>query len=115
MGAVLADDFHVLSDVSHVALLSSALRGGAPLRRLDEASARQAAEDMSRDLRADGFPIRHAGSFGFDFTATEWFHDATTDQYSVRVPVSDLPTQVRRDLTVAIAQWRAHQSAGGKG
>lgn len=89
------------------------LRGRRPL---DEASARQAAEDMSRDLRAEGFPIRHAGSFGFDFAATEWFHDATTDQYSVRVAVSDLPSDLWGDLTVAIARlWRAHQSAGGKG
>ncbi|WP_028136546.1 hypothetical protein [Bradyrhizobium japonicum] len=79
---------------------------------LDEASARQAAEDMSNDLRAESFPIRHAGSFGFDFAATEWFHDATTDRYSVRVAVSDLPTEVWGDLTVAIARWwRDHQSA----
>jgi hypothetical protein len=85
------------------------LRGRRPL---DEASARQAAADMSNDLRARGFPIRHAGSFGFDFAATEWFHDATTDQYSVRVAVSDLPTEVWGDLTVAITRWwRDHQSA----
>lgn len=89
------------------------LRGARPL---DEASARQAAEDLSRDLRAEGFPIRHAGSFGFDFAATEWFHDAITDQYSVRVAVSDLPTELWGDLTVVIARWwRAHQSAGGQG
>ncbi|RTE92783.1 hypothetical protein [Bradyrhizobium sp. LVM 105] len=80
---------------------------------LDEASARQAAADMSHDLRAEGFPIRHAGSFGFDFAATEWFHDATTGRYSVRVAVSDLPTELWSDLTVAIARWwRAHQPAG---
>ncbi|QIP00468.1 hypothetical protein [Bradyrhizobium symbiodeficiens] len=89
------------------------LRGGRPL---DEASARQAAEDMSNELRAEGLPIRHAGSFGFDFAATEWFHDATTDQYSVRVAVSDLPTQVWDDLTAAIARWwQVRQSRGGGG
>ncbi|WP_298243397.1 hypothetical protein [uncultured Bradyrhizobium sp.] len=89
------------------------LRGRRPL---DEASARQAAEDMSNELRAGGFPIRHAGSFGFDFAATEWFHDATTDQYSVRVAVSDLPMEVWDDLTTAIAHWwRVHQSVGGEG
>jgi hypothetical protein len=81
-------------------------------RPLDEASARQAAELMSRDLSEAGFPIRHAGSFGFDFAATEWFHDATTDRYSVRVAVPDLPTEVWDDLTAAIARWwQAHQGS----
>jgi hypothetical protein len=79
-------------------------------RALNEAAARQAAEDMSSELRGEGFPIRHAGSFGFDFAATEWFHDATTDQYSVRVAVPDLPTELWNDLAAAIARWwMAHQ------
>ncbi|SMX61387.1 conserved protein of unknown function [Bradyrhizobium sp. ORS 285] len=77
---------------------------------LDETTARQAAAAMSDDLRRDGLPIRHAGSFGFDFAATEWFHDATTDCYSVRVAVPDLPTAMWDELTDAIAGWwRAHQ------
>jgi hypothetical protein len=84
--------------------------------RLDEAEARQAAELMSRDLSGAGFPIRHAGSFGFDFAATEWFHDAITDEYSVRVAVADLPTGLWADLTAAIARWwAAHQAELGKG
>ncbi|MCK1543673.1 hypothetical protein IVB12_17335 [Bradyrhizobium sp. 179] len=84
-------------------------------RPLDEASARRAAEDMSNELRAEGFPIRHAGSFGFDFAATEWFHDATTDQYSVRVAIPDLPTELWNDLAAAIASWwRAHQAEVGR-
>ncbi|MBW7973203.1 hypothetical protein [Bradyrhizobium sp. BR 10289] len=74
-------------------------------RSLDEAGARQAAEAMSSDLSRAGYPIRHAGSFGFDFAATEWFHDATTDQYSVRVAVPDLPTELWNDLAAAIADW----------
>lgn len=79
-------------------------------RALNEAAARQAAEDMSSELRGEGFPIRHAGSFGFDFAATEWFHDATTDQYSVRVAIPDLPTELWNDLAAAIARWwMAHQ------
>lgn len=78
------------------------LRAGRPL---DEASARQAAEALSRDLSRKGYPIRHAGSFGFDFAATEWFHDATTDQYSVRIAVPDLPTVLWNDLAAAIAKW----------
>lgn len=79
-------------------------------RALNEAAARRAAEDMSSELRGEGFPIRHAGSFGFDFAATEWFHDATADQYSVRVAVPDLPTELWNDLAAAIARWwMAHQ------
>ncbi|UWU73059.1 hypothetical protein N2603_23430 [Bradyrhizobium huanghuaihaiense] len=85
-------------------------------RPLDEAGARQAADAMSRDLGRDGFPIRHAGSFGFDFAATEWFHNATTDEYSVRVAVPDLPTELWNDLAAAVAEWwRTHEQAGGDG
>lgn len=70
---------------------------------------------MSRDLGRAGFPIRHAGSFGFDFAATEWFHNATTDEYSVRVAVPDLPAELWKDLAVAIAEWwRTHQARAGE-
>lgn len=79
---------------------------------LDEASARRAAEAMSGDLGRDGYPIRHAGSFGFDFAATEWFHNATTDQYSVRVAVPDLPTELWNDLAATITRWWARHQPG---
>lgn len=80
---------------------------------LGEATARQAAADMSGDLAKAGLPIQHAGSFGFDFAATEWFHHSTTDRYSVRVAVPDLPTKIWDELVVAIAQWwSAHQRRG---
>jgi hypothetical protein len=72
---------------------------------LDEATARQAAAEMSNDLARAGLPIQHAGSFGFDFAATEWFHNPTTGRYSVRIAVSDLPTAIWDDLTEAIAKW----------
>ena len=77
---------------------------------LDEAAARQAADALSHDLSEQGFPIRHAGSFGFDFAATEWFHNATTGRYSVRIAVPDLPAAIWNELTVQIAKWwSAHQ------
>jgi hypothetical protein len=77
---------------------------------LSEATARLAAKAMSDDLSRAGFPVRHAGSFGFDFAATEWFHDATTDRYSVRVAIPDLPTALWDDISKEIAQWwMAHQ------
>ncbi|HZR85398.1 MAG TPA: hypothetical protein VFB02_01280 [Bradyrhizobium sp.] len=71
----------------------------------DETTAGRAAAAMSDDLAAAGLPIRHAGSFGFDFAATEWFHSPLTGQYSVRVAVPDLPTALWDDLTDAIARW----------
>jgi hypothetical protein len=80
---------------------------------LDEATARQAAAEMSSDLAKAGLPIQHAGSFGFDFAATEWFHHSTTDRYSVRVAVPDLPTAIWDELAGGIAKWwSAHQQWG---
>ncbi|KRQ96787.1 hypothetical protein [Bradyrhizobium valentinum] len=77
---------------------------------LDEATARRAAAEMSSDLARAGLPIQHAGSFGFDFAATEWFRNPATDRYSVRIAASDLPTAIWDDLTEAIARWwSAHQ------
>ena len=74
-------------------------------RTLDEAEASHSASRMSCDLGRRGLPIRHAGSFGFDFAATEWFHDMTTGEFSVRVAVADIPTRVWDELTLAIARW----------
>jgi len=71
---------------------------------MDEAKARQTATDMGDDLRT-AFPIRHAGSFGFDFAAVEWFHNSATNQYSVRIAAADLPTQLWDNLTKAITEW----------
>jgi hypothetical protein len=62
---------------------------------------------MSEDLGEAGLPLRHAGSFGFDFAATEWCRDSTTDQYRVRLAVPDLPTPVWDELTEAVARWWA--------
>jgi hypothetical protein len=72
---------------------------------LDEATARQAAAEMSTDLARAGLPIQHAGSFGFDFAAAEWFRNPTTHRYSVRIAVPDLPTAIWDDLAEAIAKW----------
>ncbi|WP_456671630.1 hypothetical protein [Bradyrhizobium sp. USDA 3256] len=73
--------------------------------RLDEEAARKAVSKMSADLGQTGFPIRHAGSFGFDFAAAEWFHDAATGEFSVRISVPDLPTALWDEQTCAIARW----------
>jgi hypothetical protein len=80
------------------------LRGARPF---DDKAARHTAAKMSEDLSTDGLPLRHAGSFGFDFAATEWCRDTTTDQYHVRLAVPDLPTPVWDELTEAVARWWA--------
>jgi hypothetical protein len=74
-------------------------------KRFDEAMARRSATELSEDLRKAGFPIRRAGSFGFDFAATEWFRNPATDRYSIRLAVPDLPSPIWSDLTASIAQW----------
>jgi hypothetical protein len=77
---------------------------------LDEATARQAAADMSNDLSREGLPIRHAGSFGFDFAATEWCQSSARGGYSVRVSVPDLPTVLWDDVIQGVGEWwKAHQ------
>ena len=78
-----------------------------PNRALDEGQARQLAEELSTDLASAGMPLRHAGSFGFDFAATEWFHDTSGDRYLVRIAVPDLPTLLWDEIAKAIADWWA--------
>jgi hypothetical protein len=83
-------------------------------RLLDEAAARKAATEMSGHLSQAGFPIRHAGSFGFDFATTEWAQDTIAKRYVVRLAVPDLPTVLWDDLTKAISQWwRSNQLGSG--
>jgi hypothetical protein len=81
--------------------------------QFDEATAQRVAAELSEDLGRSGFPIRHAGSFGFDFAATEWFHNPATGRYSVRVAVPDLPSALWDDLVASIARWWSiHQGRG---
>jgi hypothetical protein len=77
-------------------------------RMSSEQQARQTASEMARDLSNAGLPLRHAGSFGFDFFATEWFHHAASDRYAVRLAIADLPTQLSDELVQAIAEWWSH-------
>jgi len=60
---------------------------------------------MCRDLGDIGLPLRHAGSFGFDFAAAEWFHDTARDRHLVRVAVPDLPTEQWDTIVAEIIRW----------
>ncbi len=84
-----------------------------PTRTLNEDQARQLAEELSADLAKAGMPLRHAGSFGFDFAATEWFHDTAGDRYLVRIAVPDLPTLMWDEIANAIAEWWSSRNCSG--
>lgn len=74
-------------------------------RALDEQEARQVATDLSDDLSKVGLPVRHAGSFGFDFVATEWCYHRPSSRYVVRIAVADLATSLWDQVAQAVAQW----------
>ena len=76
-----------------------------PKRMLDEYQTKQIAADLCGDLGRRGLPLRHAGSFGFDFGAAEWFHDKTGNRYLVRIAIPDLPTSLWDAVVQAVAQW----------
>ena len=77
----------------------------APAGDLDEEEARTIADELCEDLGRAGVLLRHAGSFGFDFGAAEWFHDSASDRYAVRIAMPDLPTKLWDDAATAIAEW----------
>jgi hypothetical protein len=77
----------------------------APKRMLDEKQTKQMAADLCGDLRKAGLPLRHAGSFGFDFGGAEWFRDTTRNRYVVRIAVPDLPTPLWDQVAQAVVQW----------
>ncbi|XIA63987.1 hypothetical protein ACFIOY_34260 [Bradyrhizobium sp. TZ2] len=77
----------------------------APKRMLDEKQTKQMAADLCGDLGKAGLPLRHAGSFGFDFGAAEWFRDTTRNRYVVRIAVPDLPTPLWDQVAQAVVQW----------
>jgi hypothetical protein len=77
----------------------------APKCPVDEGGARELADHLSNDLSEIGLPVRHAGSFGFDFVATEWFLDSESGRYMIRIAVPDLPTLLWDQILKAIARW----------
>jgi hypothetical protein len=81
-------------------------------RRLDENKVREVTAELCAGLDRTGLPLRHAGSFGFDFGAAEWGRDRSRDRYVVRIAVPDLPTALWDEYSRAIATWWAvHGSA----
>jgi hypothetical protein len=79
-------------------------------RTLDESEAREVVAELCTDMDRRGLPLRHAGSFGFDFGAAEWSRDRIRDRYVVRIAAADLPTSLWDEVVAAVAVWwRAHE------
>jgi hypothetical protein len=82
----------------------------ASARTLDESDARDVVAELCADLDRRGLPLRHAGSFGFDFGAAEWSRDRIRDLYVVRIAAADLPTSMWDEVVTAVAAWwKAHE------
>ena len=80
-----------------------------PPHRWSEDEVASAAEELATDLSRRGFPVFHAGSFGFDFTAVEAFFDTEIDRPVMRVAIGDLPLTICAQVANAIAGWWARR------
>jgi hypothetical protein len=77
----------------------------ASTRLEDERAARETVAEMCSDLKRKDLPLRHAGSFGFDFAAAEWARDRLRNRYVVRLAAADLPTPIWDAVVGAVAAW----------
>ena len=64
---------------------------------------KRAVASLCETLSAQGLAVRHAGSFGFDFTALEWFTDPVSKRNVIRIAPGDVPRSQMDTLAAAIA------------
>jgi hypothetical protein len=72
---------------------------------------RHAAGEMAAQLADRGLPVKHAGSFGFDFVAVEWCPNPMNRTNSIRITGADLPLDLTDEIGRRIAAWWLHHFA----
>jgi hypothetical protein len=87
----------------------------APREHLSTPSAKHLAAALSDELASVALPVSHAGSFGFDFVAIEWFADACWRRNVIRVAASDIPSSLTDKVAQCIARfWSNRESSTRK-
>jgi len=76
-----------------------------PNAELSIESARKLAAALCGVLVSTAVPVSHAGSFGFDFVAIEWFADPLSRRNVLRIAASDVPIDCIDRVAEGIARW----------
>jgi hypothetical protein len=86
-----------------------------PNAELSIESARKLAAALCGDLVSTAVPVSHAGSFGFDFVAIEWFADPLSRRNVLRVAASDVPFHCIDRVAEGIARWWSRRALTVRG